>query len=103
MAAATLVEAPAGLKAVCPRKDLFEAVQTVGHAVSGRTSLPILSHILIQNEEAGLRLTATDLELGISLSIPGARIDEAGGLTAPAKLLTELLGALPEGDVTISV
>ncbi len=101
--ATTLVEAPAGLKALCPRKDLFEAVQTVGHAVSGRTSLPILSHVLIQNEEDGLRLTATDLEIGISLKLPGARIESAGGLTAPAKLLTELLGALPEGDVNISV
>lgn len=101
--AATLVESAASLKAVCARKDLFEAVQTVAHAVSGRTSLPILSHVLIQAEEGALRLTATDLELGISLVVPDAKIDQAGGLTAPAKLLTELLGALPEGDVSLSV
>src|SRR5437870_5779233 len=101
--AATLVEAPAGLKAVCPRKELYEAVQTVGHAVSGRTSLPILSHVLIQNEDDGLRLTATDLEISISLKIAGGRVESPGGLTAPARLLTELLSALPEGDVDISV
>src|SRR5689334_7335986 len=100
---ATLVEAPAGLKAICPRKELFEAVQTVGHAVSGRTSLPILSHVLIHNEDEGLRLTATDLEIGISLRIAGARVASVGGLTAPARILTELLSALPEGDVDISV
>src|SRR5258706_4764196 len=100
---ATLVEAPSSLKAVCARKDFSEAVQPVAHAVSGRTSLPILSHVLIQTEETGLRLTATDLELGISLSIADARIEAQGGLTAPAKLLTELLGALPEGPVTLSV
>ncbi len=101
--ATTLVEAPAGLKAVCPRKDLYEAVQTVGHAVSGRTSLPILSHVLIQNEDDGLRLTATDLEIGISLRIAGGRVESPGGLTAPARILTELLSALPEGDVDMSV
>jgi DNA polymerase-3 subunit beta len=77
-------------------------VQTVGHAVSGRTSLPILSHILVQAEQDSLRLIATDLELSISLAIP-ARIEESGGLTAPARLLTELLGSLPENDVALSV
>lgn len=103
MATATLVETAPSLKAVCARKDLYEAVQTVAHAVSGRTSLPILGHVLIQAEEGAMRLTATDLELGISLTIPAARVEEPGGLTAPAKMLTELLSTLPESDVAISV
>src|SRR5579862_8622732 len=63
---ATAIDTRASLKATCPRKALFEAVQTVGHAVSGRNPLPILSHILVQAEESSLRLIATDLELGIS-------------------------------------
>ena len=102
MATAT-VGGAAALKAVCARKDLYEAVQTVGHAVSGRTSLPILSHVLIEAEGDALRLTATDLELGISLMLPAARVESAGGLTAPSRILTELLSALPEGDVTLNV
>ncbi|HXG24227.1 MAG TPA: DNA polymerase III subunit beta, partial [Chthonomonadales bacterium] len=89
------------LRAVCSRKDLFEGVQTVGHAVSGRSSLPILSHVLLQAEADTLRLSATDLELSISLKIP-AYIEEPGGLTAHARILTELLGTLPEGDVAIT-
>ncbi len=93
----------ASLKADCPRKELFEAVQTVGHAVSGRSSLPILSHILIQAEEGGLRLVATDLELGISCRI-NASVLEAGALTAPSRTLTEVLANLPDkGDVALSV
>ncbi len=101
---ATIEATRSGLSAVCARKDLFEAVQTVGHAVTGRTSLPILSHILMQAEESGgIRLTATDLEIGISLVIPDARLETEGGLTAHARTLTELLGALPEGDVSLSV
>ena len=100
---ATATGTSSALKAVCARKDLYEAVQTVGHAVSGRTSLPILSHILIETEGDALRLTATDLELGISLTLPAARAESPGGLTAPARILTELLGALPECDVTLGV
>ncbi len=105
----TMVSTPtaalgASLKAACPRKELYEAVQTVGHAVSGRSTLPILSHILIQSEGDGLRLIATDLELGISCKIPKATVAEAGALTAPAKTLTEVLGNLPDrGDVAVSV
>lgn len=94
-------QARSSLRAVCSRKDLFEGVQTVGHAVSGRTSLPMLSHVLVQAEADALRLSATDLELSISLRIP-AQIEEPGGLTAHARILTELLGTLPEGDVAIS-
>ena len=93
----------ASLKALCPRKDLFEAVQTVGHAVSGRTSLPILSHILVQAENSGLRVIATDLELGISCWIP-AQIEESGALTSPARTLTEVLANLPDkSEVALSV
>jgi DNA polymerase III subunit beta len=99
---ATLVETRTSLKAVVSRKDLFEGVQTVGHAVSGRTSLPILSHVVVQADESALRLSATDLELSISLTIP-ANVQEPGALTAPARLLTELLGTLPDSDVALSV
>jgi DNA polymerase-3 subunit beta len=103
----SLPDSSASLKALCPRKDIFEAVQTVGHAVSGRTSLPILNHILVQaeanGERSGLRLIATDLELGISCWIP-AQIQEAGALTAPSRTLTEVLANLPDkGDVALSV
>ncbi len=98
----TLVNAPYALKAVCPRKDLLEAVQVVAHAVSGRTSLPILSHILLEAHEDGLRLTASDLELGISTTVPRATIENPGAITAPARLLSELLSELPEADVSLS-
>lgn len=99
-----LVDVRSSLNAICARKDLFEGVQTVSHAVSGRTSLPILQHILFEASEAGdhIRLSAGDLELFISLSIP-ARIESPGAGTMNAKMATELLGSLPESEVTIDV
>ena len=100
---ATMIDITASLKAVCPRKALYEAVQTVGHAVSGRNALPILSHIMVQGEGDYLRLIATDLELGISCRVR-AQIQEGGALTAPARTLTEVLGNLADkSDVALSV
>lgn len=92
----------------CPRKDLFEAIQTVGRAVSGRSSLPILSHIKIAPAGGdGLRLTATDLEMWMECSLP-ARVqaglggaDAETGFTVPARVCAEMLGALPEADVVL--
>ncbi|CCW36199.1 DNA polymerase III, beta subunit [Chthonomonas calidirosea] len=99
----TPIETNSSLKAICPRKDLFSAVQAVAHAVSGRSPLPILSHILIRSEEGGLRLVATDLELGISCRV-AATVQEPGALTAPARTLAEVLGNLPDkSDVALSV
>lgn len=95
------------MQAVCPRKDLFEAVQTVGRAVSGRSTLPILSHILAQPQGDSLKLTATDLEMWMEYTLP-SRIqaglgdeDELTGFTAPARVFTEMLGALPDADVLL--
>ena len=100
---ATAIDTNTSLKAICPRKALYEAVQTVGHAVSGRNALPILSHIMVQSEDNYLRLIATDLELGISCRVP-AQNQENGALTAPARTLTEVLGNLPDkSDVALSV
>jgi len=96
------------MQAVSPRKDLYEAVQTVGRAVSGRSTLPILSHILAQPQGDGsLKLTATDLEMWMESSFP-ARIqaaigddEESTGFTVPARVFTEILGALPDADVLL--
>lgn len=95
------------MQAVCPRKDLYEAVQTVGRAVSGRSTLPILSHLLVAPQGDTLKLTATDLEMWMECSLP-ARLqasltddDTPAGFTAPARVFTEMLGALPDADVLL--
>ncbi|MDO8682053.1 MAG: DNA polymerase III subunit beta [Armatimonadota bacterium] len=90
------------MKAICSRKDLFEGVQTAGRAVSSRSSLPILGHLLIRSEEDRLRIAATDLEIGMECTVQSS-VQEHGCLTAPARILTEVLSALPDADVAISV
>lgn len=90
------------MKFICARKDLYEGVQAAGRAVSPRTSLPILGHLLINAEENRIRISATDLELGMECVVE-ANVQGEGSLTVPSKVIAEVLGALPDTDVMISV
>ena len=58
------------MKLTCKQQDLAKGLSIVGHAVSSRTTLPILSHILIAAEGETIRLSATNLEIGITCRVP---------------------------------
>lgn len=90
------------LKVICGRKELYEGVQTAARAVSPRTSLPILGHLLIKAEDDKLTIAATDLEIGMECVVDG-KISEEGALTVPARVLTEVLASLPDTGVELSV
>jgi DNA polymerase-3 subunit beta len=78
-------------------KNLRTAVNVVRAAVTGRSSLPILNHILIATEENGrVRLTGNDLELAISTTVNSNMFSD-GSIAVPAKTILELLNALPDG------
>lgn len=89
------------MKLTTTRKDLLEGVQMVAHAVSGRSSLPILQHIHLNAVSDGLKLTATDLEIGIECFVPAA-VEIPGEATVPARLTQEVLSSLPDADVKMS-
>ena len=76
-------------------KDSFlRGIQVVQNAVSSKNTLPILSHILIEAKKDEIRLTATDLEIGISVLVEGEVIEE-GSFTVPAKKISEIIKELP--------
>lgn len=79
------------------QENLARGLSTVSRAVSSRSSLPVLANVLLRTEDAGLKLTATNLEIGITAWVPG-RIDTEGALTVPARLLTDVVGGLPAGE-----
>ena len=101
MAAKTI--APGLLRATSPRKELFEGIQTVGKAVATRSSLPILTHVRITAKDGKLSMMATDLEMWMEHTLPGIGIMEDGAATAPARNFTELLAAMPDADVSVTV
>ncbi|MDH7600778.1 MAG: DNA polymerase III subunit beta [Armatimonadota bacterium] len=89
------------MRVICSRKGLQEGVQTVARAVSPRTSLPILGHILMKTEDDRLRLVAYDLEIGLEHTVE-ASVQEPGALTIPARVVNEIISTLPDADVELS-
>jgi DNA polymerase-3 subunit beta len=79
------------------QENLARGLSVVSRAVSNRSTLPVLANVLLKTEDAGLKLTATNLEIGITYWVPG-KIESDGATTVPAKLLTDLVNSLPSGD-----
>jgi len=79
------------------QENLARGLSVVSRAVSTRSTLPVLANVLLRTEDAGLKLTATNLEIGITSWVPG-RIDTDGALTVPARLITDVVSGLPAGE-----
>src|SRR5260221_10250039 len=90
------------VKITCKQQDLSRGLTAVSHAVSSRSTLPILSNILLATDQGRLKLAATNLEIGINCWVD-AQIHEEGTTTVPAKLLADLVSSLPQAAVDISV
>ncbi len=79
------------------QENLARGLSVVSRAVSSRSTLPVLANVLLRTEDAGLKLTATNLEIGITYWVPG-KIETDGAITIPARLLTDLVGSLPASE-----
>ena len=86
----------------CLQENLNRGLSVVGRAVATRTTLPITNNVLLAIDESRLKLVATNLEMAISCWI-GAKVEEEGEITVPAKLLTEFISSLPSDKVDISL
>lgn len=75
------------------REDFLKGIQTVFPVVINRSTLPILSHLLLETRKEGLYLAGTDLEIGISCTVP-AEVIEEGAITIHAKRLHDLVKEL---------
>lgn len=90
------------MKISCKQQDLNKALSIVNHAVSTRSTLPILANILMATDQGRLKLSATNLEIGITTWIDGD-IHQEGTTTVPAKTFSELIGSLASGNVDLTV
>ena len=84
------------------QENLARGLSIVSRAVSPRSTLPVLGNVLIATDEGRLRLSATNLELGITCWI-GAKVEEEGATTAPARTFTDLVNTLPADRVDMSL
>lgn len=84
------------------QENLAHGLNIVSRAVSPRSTLPVLANVLVATDEGRLRLSATNLELGITCWI-GAKIEEEGSTTVPARVFTDLVSTLPNDKVEMSL
>jgi len=80
------------MKISCTQAKLNKGLSIVSRIVGTRTTLPVLSNIYLEAKGGQLKLSATDLEIGVTTSI-GAKVDEEGSLTVPARLISDFIAA----------
>ena len=83
------------------REKLQEGLAAVTAAVPAKTTLPVLSNLLIETTERGIRLSATDLDIAVSTEV-SADVETPGSITIPAKKLSEIARELPPSPVKVS-
>jgi DNA polymerase-3 subunit beta len=87
----------------CEREILADALTTAGRAATNRSgTLPVLSGVRLDVADGRLTVTGTDLELTIRLSVP-VHVDKEGSAVVPARLVGDIVKALPPGAVDVSV
>jgi DNA polymerase-3 subunit beta len=84
------------------RADLVRELNLSQGVVEKKTTIPILSNVLMEAEGDRVHLTATDLELGIRCSCP-ARVKKPGSGTVPARRLLDYVRLLPDADVQMKI
>jgi DNA polymerase-3 subunit beta len=89
-----------GLRITASKDELVQALGVVSRAVSTRTSVQILSGILLEAQDGELRLAATDMELSLRASVQ-AQIEGDGAIVLPGKTLTDIVRLLPADEVAI--
>ena len=90
------------MKLSCLQENLNQGLSVVGRAVATRTTLPITNNVLLATDQSRLKLVATNLEMAISCWI-GAKVEEEGAITVPARLIAEFINSLPSDRVDISL
>ncbi|MDP3058475.1 MAG: DNA polymerase III subunit beta, partial [bacterium] len=90
------------MKASVSQQHLAHGLGVVSRAVAPRSTLPVLANILVATDEGRLRLSATNLELGISCWI-GAQLADEGAVTIPARTFCDLVGTLPNDTVHLTL
>ena len=90
----------AGLRITCAQDDLAQALGVVSRALSARTSVQILSGVLLEARGSELRLAATDMELSLRATVP-AQIEGDGAIVLPGKTFVDIARLLPGNEVTI--
>ena len=90
------------MKVSCLQENLAKGLSIVGRAVATRSTLPVLSNVLLATDQSRLKLSATNLEMGVNCWI-GAKVEEEGTTTVPARLLSDFVNSLPPEPISMAL
>ncbi|MFA7191547.1 MAG: DNA polymerase III subunit beta, partial [Dehalococcoidales bacterium] len=90
------------MKISCLQENLNKGLNLVGRAAAARTTLPITNNIYLGTDQGRLKLVATNLEMAISCWI-GAKVEEEGAITVPARTISEFVASLPNDRVDMAL
>lgn len=82
------------------REKLQEALIAVSAAVPAKTTLPVLANLLLETTDRGLRISGTDLDIGVSMEVL-ADVEASGGITVPARKLSDIVRELSPAPVKL--
>lgn len=89
------------MKFTITREKLQEGLIAVAASIPTKTTLPVLSNILVEAVEGGIRLSGTDLDIAVCTKVP-AEVDSEGAVTLPAKKLVEIVRELPSAAIRVT-
>lgn len=88
------------MKLSCTQENLVKGVFIASRIVGTRSTLPILSHLLLSTDKGRLKLTGTDLEIAI-VALVGAKVEKDGSITVPGRLLNEFISGLSDKTIEL--
>lgn len=90
------------MKLSCTRENIHQGLTIVSHISGKSANLPILNNVLLRADVAGLKLTATNLDMTVTCSVRG-KVDQPGEYTVPAKLIADYVSLLPDERVDLDL
>ena len=90
------------MKITCLQENLSRGLAVVGRAVANRATLPVIHNVLLSVDQSMLKLSATNLEIAMTTWV-GAKIEEKGSITVPARLLSEFVNSLPNDPINLQL
>jgi len=90
------------MKLICTQENLSKGLQLVSHIASKNISLPILSNVLIEVKKGDIKLSTTNLEMGIVCKVRG-KVEKEGSFTVQAKTISDYINLLPKENITLEL
>ena len=91
------------MKFIVSSLKLLESLQALGGVIGSKNTLPILDDFLFHLDENQLRITSSDLEVTMTVTLVPDMVEGTGEVTIPARLLLEIMKNFPDVPITVSV